>query len=222
MFNASKKIQIRINNDFLWLLIALSLFVFIPSFIPSGGVKDVTIYFTLLFVLSCSLISIGLSKAHLWTGLTLAMLVLITTIFPFSDSNMPAFLVQIGSLIFFFSYVTLIVLRRIAFAKRVSLNILYGSIAGYLLMGLLGGFWCRLIEHLYPGSFLMPLNWKAEIDTLTYYSFVTMSSLGYGDIGPGTAPGRATSIFIAIAGQMYLTINIALLVGSYTRNRQEA
>jgi len=221
MYKNSKNTEIRIKNDFLWLLIALGLFVFIPSLIPSGGVKDLMIYFTLLLVLSCSLISIELSKAHLWTGAMLAVLVLITTVFPFADSNMFAFLVQIGSLIIFLSYITLIVLRRIAFAERVSPNILYGSIAGYLLMGLLGGFWCRLIEHLYPGSFLMPLNWTAEIDTLTYYSFVTMSSLGYGDIGPGTPAGRATSIFIAIAGQMYLTINIALLVGSYTRNRQK-
>lgn len=222
MFKDSKKLQIRIKNDFLWLLIALGVFVFIPSFIPSGGVKDVIVYLTLLFVLSCSLISTEISIAHRWTGIVLAILVLLTTVLPFENSNIVAFLARIGGLIFFFSYSTSVVLRRIAFAKRVSINILYGSIAGYLLMGLLGGFWCRLIEHLYPGSFLMPLNWNAQIDTLTYYSFVTMSSLGYGDIGPGTAQGRATSIFIAIAGQMYLTINIALLVGSYTRNRQES
>lgn len=221
MSNQTKKLQLFVKYDFLWLLIALSLLVFVPSFIPSGVTKDIIVYLTLLFALSCSLISVGIGRMHLWGGFILAVFVLITTTLPASNSNTFIFLARILGLIIFFSYTALIVLYRIAFAKRVSLNILYGSIAGYLLMGVLGGFWCRLVEFCYPGSFLMPSYWDAQIDTLTYYSFVTMSSLGYGDIGPGTAPGRATSIFIAITGQMYLTINIALLVGSYTRHRQE-
>lgn len=87
-------------------------------------------------------------------------------------------------------------------------------------MGVIGGLWCRLVEFLYPNSFSLPEGIEPQIDVLTYYSFVTLTSLGYGDISPLTPQGRSTTVFIVVAGQMYLAINIALLVGSYSTDRE--
>lgn len=218
----SDKLQIQFKNDFFWLLVAFCSLVFLPSFIPAGIGKTVVIYVTLVAAIVFSIISTAINKHLLYTSVTLAILVLITNLLPFSSEITWVFLSRMAGLIAFFSYTAIMVLYRIARAPKVSLNIIYGSIAGYLLMGILGGFWCRSIEFLYPGSYAMPDGWEAQLDTLTYFSFVTMSSLGYGDISPATAPGRSTAIFISVAGQMYLTINIALLVGSYTRSSKES
>jgi len=214
----SDKLRFKLSYDFLWLLIALSLLVFIPSFIPTGLAKNIIIYITLVLAILFSIISTASTKQDFYFSASLAFFAIVANAIPVVDDNLPMFLARMGALIVFFSYVSLTVLYRLANARKVSLNIIFGAIAGYLLMGVLGGFWCRLIEFLYPNSFLMPMGVEARVDTLTYFSFVTMCSLGYGDITPITAPGRSTSIFIAITGQMYLAITIAFLVGSYARS----
>jgi len=215
----SKTSYLGLKNDFLGLLFALTALIFIPSFIPSGFAKDISIYATLFISVIISVLVAARNKHILLVGIGLASIVLLINILPLTSSNTAVFLGRILSFIFFFSYIAVQVLYRIALAQKVSLNILYGAITGYLLMGVLGGFWCRLIEFLYPDSFSMATGLTPEIDTLIYFSFVTMSSLGYGDITPITPPGRSTAIFIAITGQMYMTISIALLVGNYVQHQ---
>jgi hypothetical protein len=53
-----------------------------------------------------------------------------------------------------------------------------------------------------------------------YFSFVTLTTLGYGDITPVSAFAKSLTIFIAITGQLYLTILIAMLVGKYLSSTQ--
>ena len=48
-----------------------------------------------------------------------------------------------------------------------------------------------------------------------YFSFVTMTTLGYGDVTPVSSTAKSTTIIIAIAGQLYLTILVAMLVGKF-------
>lgn len=218
MPSVSNTTSFQLKNDFLWLLIVLCLLIFMPSFIPSGLAKDTTIFATLLLAVFISLLSIATTnKTHLYWSTVIAIVAVISNLLPFSSEDVFVFLLRMTSLIGFFSYTAFTILYRISQSDKVSLNLLYGSIAGYLLMGVLGGFWCRLVEFLYPNSFLMPQGMEANIDTMTYYSFVTLTSLGYGDISPLTPQGRSTTIFIVVIGQMYIAINIALLVGSYSK-----
>ena len=100
-------------------------------------------------------------------------------------------------------------------AKRVSENLIFGAIDGYLLIGILGGFAFRLIHHFYPNAFEMSAVLESKLDVFTYFSFVTLTNLGYGDITPITPPSQAMALFLAISGQMYLAIVIGILVGKY-------
>lgn len=52
-----------------------------------------------------------------------------------------------------------------------------------------------------------------------YFSFVTMSTLGYGDITPVTAPAEAVAILLSVFGPMYLTVLVAMLVGRYMAHK---
>lgn len=213
----SNQLQFQFKNDFLWLLIALCMLIFVPSFIPSGFAKTTTIYATLVFAIFFSILSTAINKKHLYWSTSIAIVAVLSNLLPSSSENVFIFLLRMVSLIGFFSYTAITILYRISLSEKVSLNLIYGSIAGYLLMGVLGGFWCRLVDFLYPNSFSMPPGVEAQLDTLTYYSFVTLTSLGYGDISPLTPQGRSTTIFIVVLGQMYLAVNIALLVGSYSK-----
>ena len=71
---------------------------------------------------------------------------------------------------------------------------------------------CDLL--IFPESFTIIDN-GYYLYGLTYYSFTTLTSLGFGDILPVSAPAQSVSLLIAIAGQLYLTILVAILVGKY-------
>ncbi|MCP4441792.1 MAG: two pore domain potassium channel family protein [Aureispira sp.] len=213
---AKQDIYFNIENDFLWFLIALGLLLFIPSFIEHDLAKDVSIYSFLLASMATGIISAAVNKRHFRLGLAFGGICFLANlpIYPFLPYT-AIFILRMGGLIVFFTYISIMVFIRIS-QHRISFNIILGAIVGYLLMGTIGGFWCRLIEYLYPGSFGMPDGMEAQVDTLTYFSFVTMSSLGYGDMTPATAQGRSVALFLTILGQMYMAISVAILISKYS------
>ena len=83
-----------------------------------------------------------------------------------------------------------------------------------MLMGLMWAYGYALLEHLMPGSFVYPGNIsELDVDALHYFSFVTMTTLGYGDISPLSEPAKAMAMTQAITGQIYLAVLVARLVG---------
>jgi hypothetical protein len=115
-----------------------------------------------------------------------------------------------------------VILRQVLTANRVTNDTISGAICGYLLLGLIFAFVYALVELAYPGSFLVDgkvshpelhrLFYQHEIGSLIYYSYVTMATLGYGDIAPLSAPARMIAVLEAISGQFYVAILIARLV----------
>jgi len=123
-------------------------------------------------------------------------------------------LLLLGSL-----YLILFVNIFIEFSKRsrVDLDFIFGAISAYLLLGLIGSFVSVVIDVYYPGSFSFA-NIPADFQDYIYFNFVTLSTLGYGDISPVTAQGQMHAVGVALVGQLYLTITIALIVGRYLAN----
>ncbi len=103
-------------------------------------------------------------------------------------------------------------------AKRVDAELIAAALCLYLLMGLLGGEIFLLLETLVPGSFagsslgqVVSVQGKAEI--FQYFSFTTMTTLGYGDITPQTPAAMAFCQVEAILGQLFIAVLVARLVG---------
>lgn len=70
-----------------------------------------------------------------------------------------------------------------------------------------------LIELNFPDSFILPENW--EYYDFIYFSYVTLTTVGFGDITPVHPFAKSFTILISIAGQLYLTILIAIVIGKY-------
>jgi hypothetical protein len=91
-----------------------------------------------------------------------------------------------------------------------------GAVAGYLLLGVSCAFAYALIEHLVPGSFQMPAadlrSGQAQSDAFYYFSIVTLTTLGYGDITAVHPVARSVVMIEALLGQLYPAILIARLV----------
>ena len=99
--------------------------------------------------------------------------------------------------------------------ERVSKDLIVGAALVYLLMALAWTFIMAIVETLHPGSYAMPESDSARTTPLLYYSFVTITTLGYGDITPVTRLARSLSIIEAVIGQLYLVVSVAWLVGMH-------
>lgn len=99
--------------------------------------------------------------------------------------------------------------------KHVSMNLIFGATAVYLLIGVCFAYIYALIFTFDPDAFRgVPLEGGAQYH-FTYFSFVTLTTLGYGDVTPLTRVGGSFATLEAIVGQLYLTILVARLVGMH-------
>jgi len=101
---------------------------------------------------------------------------------------------------------------------RVTTDTIAGAACVYALIGLLWGNLYDMVAALNPGAFEIPAGFltgpSGETSfALQYFSFITLTTVGYGDIHPATPTAAGLAITEAIAGQLYVAITIARLVG---------
>ncbi len=114
-------------------------------------------------------------------------------------------------------------MRQIAIGNNLSTNRIVGAVCVYLMLGVIWALCYALLEAIVPGSFeglsehAASASWNPD---WVYFSFVTLTTLGYGDILPQTFSARTLSYFEAIVGQFYLAVLVAGLVGAYLSERQ--
>jgi hypothetical protein len=95
---------------------------------------------------------------------------------------------------------------------------LYAGLSAYLLAGIFFGVFYWVLERTWSGSFVIAgegAQSNFSLPAAIYYSFVTLTTLGYGDITPRSEVGRGLAIMEAVAGQLYLAVMIARLVSFY-------
>lgn len=103
-------------------------------------------------------------------------------------------------------------------ARRVDSQHVYATLSAYLLAGLFFGTIHQMIETAQPGSYSIAgvvQTGAFHIEDAIYFSFVTLATLGYGDILPVSGAARGISTVEAIAGQLYLAVMIARIVSLY-------
>jgi voltage-gated potassium channel len=137
-------------------------------------------------------------------------------------------------LVFFFSFfffnlfIVVFMVRHIAKSDRVNVTIIINSINGYLLIGLLGALLLAMAEllqkfmyHLDAGAINFVGGSAQGFHDFVYFSFITLTTLGYGDVTPVSALAKSATLIIAVSGQLYLTILVAILVGKYLSNSEK-
>ncbi|MFN7900289.1 MAG: potassium channel family protein [Synechococcaceae cyanobacterium] len=120
---------------------------------------------------------------------------------------------------------------NLAAERRVTRPVITGALAGYLMLGLTAGLVCCALETIQPGSFrdgeatagvglLSPPSgagpaqpvWTVSFVRLTYFAFVSLTTVGYGDVVPATPQAQMLGILIATLGTLYVAVVMGLLI----------
>jgi hypothetical protein len=120
--------------------------------------------------------------------------------------------------ILFFSMSIILLAIKLANAKTISAIEFLEGINLYLLLGITGSLLLSLVYFLEPNAFNASYKLDVPAD-LIYFSFVTLTSLGYGDITPAMAVSKSLSIFLSFSGQIYIAMIVSMLVGKYLNSK---
>jgi len=115
----------------------------------------------------------------------------------------------------FFAFFIVVILKFILSQDKITKDMIAGAAIVYLSIAALwaNAYW--VIELMHPGSFAISDQSAASTVNSIYYSLVTITTLGYGDITPITSVAKVCSTLEAVIGQLYLVITVAWLVGIY-------
>jgi len=172
------------------------------------------LFLTAIFVYAAY--SISRNKILLATAITLALPAIASTwLKPFVKAQWFAISGGICD-VAFITTVTVAILIHIFRQKEISGDIIAGAIVAYLLMAVMWSQIYLVLETAQPGSFNLPAGADESTQALLrYFSLVTITTVGYGDITPATHAARAFANLESVVGQLYLVIQVAWLVGMH-------
>lgn len=195
----------------IFLLFAIILFVFVFPAIDHGFMHDYVSLIAYALVL-LSIFSIIHDK-YKWVRIIIIISVISIILLFFTDNRETAALVFLISAITF-TITTIILIKEIAATKEVGLNIVILAISGYLLLGIIGALINTIMLSYDPDAINIAAG-PHRFSSVIYYSFITLTTIGYGEIVPQSVTARSLSIFLGATGQIYLTVIIAMIVGKY-------
>jgi hypothetical protein len=111
---------------------------------------------------------------------------------------------------------TVVVVRRVLAKPTVTIQSIYGALSAYLIIGLMFAACYAAIQRLDSQDFFAS-NEPANTQTLQYFSFTTLTTLGYGDFTAARSGGRSLAVMEAVTGQVFLATLVARLVSAYQR-----
>jgi voltage-gated potassium channel len=218
----------RNNNRFLLLLASIVILLLLYPIFEENAVGQWTLISLTMLLLIVGVYAVADTRLKLAAALVLAVIPIVTGWLSLVSPLNDVALVYNSSTLLFFVFVTIMVLISVLKSAIIQRDTIYGGICVYLLIGLTYGMGFFLLDTILPGSFYpYPIDSINRMMTLSdhfYYSFYTLTTLGYGDVVPLTAAARTIAMFCVVSGVLYLAVLIAWLVGGLTtreKSKQE-
>jgi len=209
----------HVRGNFAYLLISLLGFLLLTAILaqyPTIGGEQI-----LMFLIEGSLI-VGvwsLARQRFWfvIGLVLIAIGAMNIILEMVINHSWAHHVNLTVALMFYLFTTVIAFKSLLTGDRIDLNMLMGSICVYILVGISWTilFYFEAVVHAGAFNGIAEISSKQRFTDLLYYSFVTLSTLGYGDVTPMTPIARTLAYLEALFGQFYIAILVASFVGMH-------
>lgn len=166
--------------------------------------KWITWFFVLLFIISAFIFgSSMINRQETTTGVLMRLIVFFV----------------------FHIVVTWNIIKQVWQAKYVSKNVILGLMSGYISLGFLAFFLFMSIELTHPGAFKGILLDTEDMvmfsEAILYYSYITLLTVGYGEIVPAIPIAQKAAILVGLMGQFYLVIVTAVVVEKYISHSKD-
>lgn len=209
-----------------YLLCSLVVLLLVYPFLPKTVLGSWSISLLNFAVLCTAVFSVSKQRRHIMVALGLGLPGQIVNFIQHFTETPALSLVQPVSIILFYGYVIYCLFRYVLEGREITLDKLFAAIAIYFLLGCLWAPAYGLTERLVPGSISLNIagtfcfigdDGKPILmwDDFLYFSFCTLTTVGYGDMTPVSAHARSLAMLEAVTGVLYVAITIARLVGLY-------
>jgi len=201
------------QSYYLYLLIAILVQLLVYPIVERTEYKSIILNILSTVVLVTAVYVIGFGRKQLITAIGLGGFAFVGIWYVvFVEPRYYLAILSVICRISFDVYVISLILVSLFRAKQVTSNTIYGAVSVYLLIGTMFSILYKFMETLMPGSFFISETRSLDF---VFFSFTTLTTLGYGDITPVSAYARTATSLQAIIGVLYTAILISRFVGIY-------
>lgn len=212
------------KDNFSYLLVALLIFILVAPITHDLGALSLRA--SRILGLSC-LLAIGIwslrgSGRLFATGMAAVIIGIILNMLSVARESDSLHIASMLAMFVFLALAIFNALRQVAVGNEISVNRIVGAICIYLLLGVMWSIAYEIVEYSRPGSFkglteTVAAAWNPD---WLYFSFITITTLGYGDVTPLSQTARSLAFAEAIVGQFYIAVLVAGLVSAYISAKQ--
>lgn len=213
-------IQFLIKKKYETYLLSLFILLFGQIFLPKGY-EAIWQHLLVIQNILVGLILFRGVKKWLYTLILVLSIILISEclLLFWYDNNTIRF--TMGAIFsFYFLIASIKIFKDVLSAKEVREEMIAAVFSGFIMIGFIGAFLFTLIEIVNPGSFSNLGEGEVKFQNLNYFSFVSLLTIGYGDIAPLTQISKKTAIFLGLMGNFYLTFVTAVIIGKYLNQKK--
>ena len=206
------------RDNFTWLLVALVCLLFSDAIFAQFEAAEAQRLVNILLMVTIVIAVWAVDTVQgRWVNWKIGMSLIIVSVMVADsvlESNVLAIYQLVASFLFL-SFSLYLCWKQVMFRGMVDGNKIIGAICIYMLIGVIWAFAYLIVEFIFPGSFshLEAEVWQGNLEELLYYSMVTLTTLGYGDITPQQPVARFLAYMEAITGIFYTTVLVASLIG---------
>ncbi len=205
------------DNNFLYLIVSLVVLLLVGALVDQfpSELGQYLFQAVTVITLASSIVNFRSTRLLFHTGIGFTVSVLVVVVLGMLLNVSGLSYLHLLILTLFFIWVTWLAAKQVLFTGPIDGNKIVGAICIYLLIGLVWTLSYLFVAQAIPGAFngLEQAVWYDNFADVAYYSFVTLTTLGYGDISPVIPIARFLVYMEAIVGVFYMAILVASLIG---------
>lgn len=205
------------KNNFVYLTVGIVLLLFVSAMVAQfpGSLSHQLVQAFSVINIAIGIYGFKSSSTLFRSGIVFALAAIIIVVLGVVLEELRLYYAHLIILFCFYVWATWLAAKQVLFTGAIDSNKIVGAICIYLLMGLIWALMYLFLAQAIPGAFngLEQLVWYDNFANVAYYSFVTLTTLGYGDISPVTPIARFLVYMEAVVGVFYMAILVASLIG---------
>ncbi|MGD8468648.1 MAG: potassium channel family protein [Desulfobacterales bacterium] len=197
------------KSRFIYIIFAIMLVLLVNPFIrPLGLIGHLlsTLFLSMIPLASAYALTENRKKAIIVLIIAAPFVILDGLNVFFTHRSLMVVAFSFGTILYF--YIVILLVINLLSIRVITADLIFCAISIYLLIGIMWAGIYSVLEGISPGSF-------SEASDLLYFSFVTLTTVGFGDVAPLSVLCKRLAVFEAAMGSIYMAVIIAMIVGRY-------